>query len=101
LRVLPMNQPLCVEVFAGRKVWKFTGQIKAKEAIDTPVGRFPAVRFEGEGVRLDDAKVKRAALVWLSDDERRLPLVAIGEVKGKTIRAQLIGAPGIRRAAKR
>jgi len=101
LRVLPMNQPLCVEVFAGRKVWKFTGQIKAKEAIDTPVGRFPAVRFEGEGVRLDDAKVKRAALVWLSDDERRLPLVAIGEVKGKTIRAQLIAAPGIRRAAKR
>jgi hypothetical protein len=37
----------------------------------------------------------------LSDDERRLPLVAIGEVKGKTIRAQLIAAPGIRRAAKR
>src|SRR6266478_4179862 len=54
-----------------------------------------------EGVRLDDAKVKRAALVWLTDDERRLPLVAIGEVKGKTIRAQLIAAPGIRRAAKR
>src|SRR5882672_10720073 len=101
LRVLPMNQPLCVEVFAGRKVWKFTGQIKAKEIIDTPVGRFPAVRFEGEGVQLGDAKVKRAALVWLSDDERRLPLVAIGEVKGKTIRAQLIAAPGIRRAAKR
>jgi hypothetical protein len=38
--------------------------------------------------------VKRTAHVWVSDDGRRLPLVAIGEVKGKTIRAQLVEASG-------
>jgi hypothetical protein len=37
----------------------------------------------------------------VSDDERRLPLVAIGEVKGKTLRAQLVSAPGTRRSAKK
>src|SRR3989440_677361 len=38
LRLLPMNQPVCLEVFAGRKVWKLTGQLAAKESIDTPLG---------------------------------------------------------------
>jgi hypothetical protein len=75
--------------------------MRAKETIDTPVGRFPSLRFEGEAVRLDDPKVKRTALVWVSDDERRLPLAAIGEVRGKTVRAQLVSMSGMRRAAKR
>jgi hypothetical protein len=101
LRQLPLNQPICLEVFAGRKVWKLTGQMRAKETIDTPVGRFPSLRFEGEAVRLDDQKTRRTALVWVSDDERRLPLVAIGEVRGKTIRAQLVSMSGMRRAAKK
>jgi hypothetical protein len=101
LRQLPLNQPVCLEVFAGRKVWRLTGQMRAKETIDTPIGRFPSLRFEGEAVRLDDPKAKRTALVWVSDDERRLPLVAIGEVRGKTIRAQLVSMSGMRRAAKK
>lgn len=101
LRLLPLNQSVCLEVFAGRKVWKLTGQMRAKETIDTPVGRFASLRFEGEAVRVDDPKVKRTALVWVSDDERRLPLVAIGEVRGKTIRAQLVSMSGMRRAAKK
>ena len=37
----------------------------------------------------------------MTDDERRLPLVAIGDVRGKTIRAQLVSVPGLRRAAKK
>ena len=40
LRLVPMNQPVCLEVFAGRKVWKLTGVLAAKESIDTPLGRF-------------------------------------------------------------
>jgi hypothetical protein len=101
LRFLPLQQPVCLEVFAGRKVWKLIGQMAEKETIDTPMGRFSTLRFDGEGVRVDDPKVRRSAHVWVSDDERRLPLVAIGEVKGKTLRAQLVSAPGMRRAAKK
>jgi hypothetical protein len=100
LRMLPMNQSVCLEVFAARKVWKLTGQMTAKETIDTPVGRFASLRFDGEAIRVDDPRIKRSAHVWVSDDERRLPLVALGDVRGRTIRAQLVSAPGMRRAAK-
>ncbi|MGZ6125829.1 MAG: DUF3108 domain-containing protein, partial [Myxococcales bacterium] len=101
LRRLRLNQPVCLEVFAGRKIWKLTGELAARESIETPLGRLPSLRFDGEAVRLDDANVRRTAHVWISDDERRLPLAAIGEVKGKTIRAQLVSAPGARRAARK
>ena len=101
LRKLPLHQRVCLEVFAGRKVWKLTGEMAEREVIETPLGRFPSLRFDGDAVRLDDPGVKRSAHVWISDDARRLPLVAIGEVKGKTIRAQLISAPGARRAARK
>ena len=101
LRRLPPGQPVCLEVFAGRKVWKLTGQMSAKESIDTPLGRFATLRFDGDAVRTDDPKIRRSAHVWISDDERRLPLVAIGEMRGKTIRAQLVSAPGLLPAGSR
>jgi hypothetical protein len=101
LRLLPMNHPVCLEIFATRKVWKLTGKMAAKETIETPLGRFSSMRFEGEAVRVDDPTVKRAALLWVSDDERRLPLAGIAEVRGKTIRVQLVSAPGMRRAARK
>jgi hypothetical protein len=101
LRLVPLKQPLCLEVFAGRKVWKLTGELAAKESIDTPLGHFMTVRFDGDAVRTDDPRIRRSAHVWMSDDDRRLPLVAIGDVRGKTIRAQLVSAPGLRRAARK
>ena len=101
LRRLPPGQSVCLEVFAARKVWKLTGRMAAKETIDTPMGRFSTLRFDGEAVRTDDANVRRAAHLWISDDERRVPLVAIGEMRGKTIRAQLVSAPGLLAAGAR
>jgi len=87
---LKLGSPICMEVYAGRKIWKLTGSIAAKETISTPLGpKLASVRIDAEAVRLDDPRVQRAAHVWVSDDARRLPLVAIGEMRGKTIRAQL------------
>jgi len=100
-RFVPLNQAVCLQVVAMRKLWKLTGRMSARETIETPVGRFQTLRFEGEAVRVDDPKIKRAAFVWVTDDERRLPLSAIGDVRGKTIRAQLVSAPGLRRAARK
>jgi hypothetical protein len=96
LRAQPLKPgtPICVEVYAGRKVWKLQGQVGGRESIDTPLGRFATVRIDTEAVRVDDPNVKRAAHVWLSDDDRRLPLVAVGEVKGKVLRAQLVEVIG-------
>lgn len=91
---------VCMEVFAGRRIWKVTGSAAAFETIDTPLGRLRTLRIDAESVRTDDARVKRSAHVWVSDDERRLPLVAIGEMRGKVIRATLTAASGTRRAAR-
>jgi hypothetical protein len=103
LRAQPMKPgtPVCVEVFAGRKIWKVSGEMTARETIETPLGKFATLRIDAESVRTDDPRVRRAAHVWVSDDERRLPLVAIGEVKGKVIRAQLTAATGHRVAQRR
>jgi hypothetical protein len=93
---LKEGTPVCMEAFGGRKIWKVTGKVGKRESIETPMGRFESVRIDTEAVRTDDAKVKRAAHVWISDDARRLPLVTIGEVRGKTIRATLVGTSGAR-----
>lgn len=97
-RAQPMKEgtPVCLEVFAGRKIWKVTGHVAAREPIETPMGRFSAMRVDSEAVRIDDPNVKRGAHVWVSDDARRLPLVAVGEVRGKVIRATLVSSSGTR-----
>ena len=96
LRALPLRtgQPVCAEVYAARKMWRLEGAVGPREQIEGPLGRFPAVRVDLTAARADDASVKRSAHVWLTDDERRLPLAMVGDVKGKTIRAQLIEATG-------
>jgi len=98
-RAQPMKTgaPVCMEVLAGRKIWKVVGQVAAKESIETPLGRFAAMRIDAEAVRTDDPKIRREAHVWVSDDDKRLPLVAIGEVRGKVIRATLVATSGSRR----
>jgi hypothetical protein len=95
LRAQPYGQPFCVEVLAGRKLWRVEGQAAARETIETPLGKFATLRVDLTAVRTDDVSVRRAAHVWVSDDARRLPLVALGEVKGKTIRAQLVTASAL------
>jgi len=99
-RAQPMKAgaTFCMEVFVGRKIWKVTGQVAAKETIDTPLGSMASMRIDADAVRTDDERVKRMAHVWVSDDERRLPLAAIGEMRGKVIRATLASTSGTRRA---
>jgi len=98
LRALPLKTgtPVCLEVYAARKMWGISGAVGPREEVETPLGKFDAVRLDLLATRLDDAKVKREAHVWLTNDDRRLPLVSVGEVKGKTIRAQLVEAPAAR-----
>ena len=77
-------------------MWTLAGAIGPREQIETPVGKFTAVRIDTVATRQDDPNVKRASHVWVTDDDRRLPLVALGDVRGKTIRAQLVEAPASR-----
>jgi hypothetical protein len=98
LRALPLKAgtPVCLEIYAARKMWSMAGAAGPREQIETPLGKFSAVRIDLVATRLDDARVSREAHVWVTDDDRRLPVVAVGDVKGKTIRAQLVEAPAAR-----
>jgi len=98
LRALPVKAgtPVCLEVYAARKMWTMAGAVGPREQIETPLGKFGTVRVDLTATRLDDAAIRRSAHVWITDDDRRLPVVAVGEVKGKTIRAQLVEAPAAR-----
>ena len=98
LRALPQKAgtPVCLEVYAARKMWSMTGAVGPREPVEIPLGKFNTIRIDLVAVRRDDANVKRSAHVWITDDDRRLPVVAVGEVRGKTFRAQLVEAPAAR-----
>jgi len=98
LRALPLKTgtPVCLEVYAARKMWSVTGAVGPHEQVETTLGKFSAARIDLIATRLDDASVKREAHVWVTDDDRRLLVVSIGDVKGKTVRAQLVEAPTAR-----
>jgi Protein of unknown function (DUF3108) len=91
---LAVGSPFCAEVYAGRKMWRVTGLAAAREQIDTPLGSLQTVRIDTVAVRADDPKIVRNGHLWLTDDARRLPVVAIAEIKGNTVRAQLEQATG-------
>jgi len=55
LRWLPMNSPSAWSV-RRPQVWKFTGQIQGQGGHRYSRGAVPCPAFEGEGVRLDDAR---------------------------------------------
>jgi len=63
---------------------RVTARLLSRFGIDTPLGRFMTIRFDGDAVRTDDPKIRRTAHVWMTDDERRLPLVADGQLRRPT-----------------
>jgi hypothetical protein len=93
-QALKPGQPICVEVLAAKKIWRLEGQVAARETIDTPLGKFATLRIDATATRTDDAATQRHAHIWVTEDARRLPLVAVAELKGRTIRAQLVSASG-------
>ena len=91
---LVVGTPFCSEVYAAKQMWRVTGAVAAKEQLETPLGSFQTARLDTMATRADDPKIVRKAHFWVTDDPRRLPVVAIAEVKGKTVRAQLVDVIG-------
>lgn len=92
LRASPLStgSPLCFEVYAGRRMWRMTGAVGPRETVETPMGKIKAMRIDLTSTLADNPRVSRMVKFWISDDEHRLPLAAIAEVRGKVVRAQLV-----------
>jgi len=57
--------------------------------VSLPLGEFNAWHLSGTAVRLDKPSMTREVHVWISDDERRLPLAALGTIDLGAVRATL------------
>jgi hypothetical protein len=91
MRQLPMKEGLsvCFDVYGIRRLWRLTGTVVKREHVSLPVGEFDAWYLNGTAVRIDRPNQKREVHVWISDDARRLPLVAVGTLDLGAVRATL------------
>jgi len=91
MRQLPMKEglPVCFDVYGIRRLWRMNATVVKRERVSLPVGQFEAWYLSGTAVRLDKPSQKREVHVWISDDARRLPLVAVGTIDLGAVRATL------------
>jgi hypothetical protein len=91
LRQLPMKegQSLCFDVYGVRRMWRMSGVVLKREHVSLPIGEFEAWHLSGTAVRLDRPASRREVHLWISDDERRLPLAAVGTIDLGAVRATL------------
>ena len=91
LRQLPLAEgtSLCFDSYGIRSMWRVHGQVVGKEHVSLKVGEFDAWHLRGEAVRIDQPRSRREIHLWVSADERRLPLAAVGVMDVGAVRATL------------
>ncbi len=91
LRAIPLKagQHLCFDVYGIRRIWRVWGTVLPREHVSLPMGEFEAWHMAGEAARLDLPHLRRQVHVWVSDDEKRLPLAALGTIDLGAVRATL------------
>lgn len=88
---LKVGRPVYVTIFDSKKVWKVKVLVLRKERIEVPAGIFdtilvkPLMKSEGIFYR------KGEIFIWLTDDERRIPVLLETKVKVGSIKANLVG----------
>jgi hypothetical protein len=92
LRQLPLKAgtKVCFDIYGIRRLWRLWGKVEGKEHLSLALGEFDAWHLSGQAVRLDDHRQRREIHVWVSDDHRRLPVVAVGAIDLGAVRATLI-----------
>lgn len=87
----------CLDAVALGRLWRVEGSVGPRiERVETPAGTFRALRIDLSGRRADRPEVRREIHLWLSEDARRLPVAAVGEVDLGPVRALLARARGAR-----
>ena len=99
---LKVGQPLCFDVYGARKLWRVWGKVEAREAVSTPAGDFRTLRLSGLAARKDAPNARREVHFWISEDGRRLPVAAVGDLEIGPMRAVLteVGSGSSPRAAR-
>ena len=88
---LQVGSSYFIEIFDCKKLWNTEVQVLRREEIETPLGRFktvvikPLLKFNGIFARTGDM------YIWLTDDERRIPVQMKSKVRIGSITATLVG----------
>lgn len=88
---LEVGKSVYVTVFDSKKVWDVEVQVLRKERIVVPAGTFntivvkPLLKSEGIFFRKGDV------FIWLTDDERRIPVMLKSKIKIGVVNANLVG----------
>jgi hypothetical protein len=87
---------LCFEAVGRGRLWKVEGAVaERRERVETPAGEFETLRVDLSGVRVDRPDAPRMTVhLWLSADDRRLLVAAVGELDFGPVRAQLTDVRG-------
>ncbi|RKH30028.1 DUF3108 domain-containing protein [Corallococcus sp. CA041A] len=93
IRQLPLKKdmPVCFDVYGIRRMWRMTATVVEREHVSLPLGEFDAWHLAGTAVRIDRPSQTRDIHVWISDDDRRLPLAAVGAIDLGAVRLTLTG----------
>jgi hypothetical protein len=91
VRQLPLKNGtwICFDAYGIRNMWRVHGRVIGKEHVSLKLGEFDAWHLQGEAVRIDQPQMRREIHLWVSADERRLPLAAIGVMDLGAVRATL------------
>lgn len=89
-RELIIGKPFIIDVFEDKKLWQLEVQVLGRERISTPAGEFdtvlikPLLKFEGIFQRKGDL------YVWLTDDNRKMPVRMKSKIKIGSVYAELL-----------
>ena len=91
VRQLPLKEGtwICFDAYGIRNMWRVHGKVIGKEHVSLKLGEFDAWHLQGEAVRIDLPQSRREIHLWVSADERRLPLAAVGVMDLGAVRATL------------
>jgi hypothetical protein len=88
---LKVGSSTFIDIFDCKRLWNTEVQVLRREEIETPLGKFrtvvikPLLKSEGIFARTGDM------YIWLTDDERRIPVLMKSKVKIGSIKATLVG----------
>ncbi|MGH7814806.1 MAG: DUF3108 domain-containing protein [Candidatus Binataceae bacterium] len=101
--MMALTQPLAAgksylfDVFTGGQRYVFAFNVERREQIATPLGDFAAWRIVPQVVYMSDGKLRseaRGTTLWVSADQRHLPLRIESDAFIGTVRADLISVDG-------
>jgi len=86
---LEAGQEICFDSYGIRRLWRVKGKVVGLEDVRVPAGNFKAWHLEGIATRTDSPGIKKEIHIWISADEARLPVAALGVIDLGAVRAQL------------